>query len=186
MAASLPHFVHAISLVTFIKLTLGRKHRNALGVGWSGVGRSSVSVCFISCVSDPKQRQKLTFRRTKVRQSRQHQRLWVGSLGQLVIAGSQQQASKDGQYTEGLLMFAWCQSVTPFKKHVKQFYRHLSLYVFMHLSPAELIKCSLSFPSDTPTLLTRTLSTLWSCRPDSFTTAAAVASAELPAEEGKY
>lgn len=150
MAASLPRLVHAISLVTFIKLTLGRKHRNAFGVGWSGVGRSSVSVCFISFVSDPKQQQKLTFRRTKVRQSRQHQRLWVGSLGKLVIAGSQQHASKDGQYTEGVLMFAWCQSVKPFKKHVKQFYLHLSLYVFMHLSPAELIKCSLSFPSDTP------------------------------------
>lgn len=143
MAVSLLHLVHAISLVTFIKLALGR---NALGVGWS---REVLSLSvFYPLVSDPKQRQKPTFRRTKLQQSRQHQRLWAAGLGQLVIAGSQQQASKAGQCTEVVLMFAWCQLVTPFKKHVKQFCRLLSL--LMQLSRPELIKCSLSFPSDTP------------------------------------
>lgn len=112
-----------------------------------------------------------------VQPSGQHRRLWVGRLGHLVIAGSQQQPAGFQRWTlyRRQHLYAWCFTVLCCCYKINA-YCFVALSVF---SVAELIKCSLSSPSNTPPADPLH-------RPGSFTTTAVAASAELPAEEGEY
>lgn len=126
----------------------------------------------------------MTFRRTMVQQSGRHQRLWVGSRGQLVIAGSQPQPAGFQRWTiyRRNLAYAWCFTVLCYRNKI-------NIYCFIALC-VQAPQCSWANQMFFVFFLQHSscgpLSTLSSRRPDSFTTTTAVASAELPAEEGEY
>lgn len=160
MAESLLHLVHAASLVTFMKWTIGAKHRTALeagkvdegrggvgGEGWGGAGRRSRSVSSVwflipnSDKSWPFAEQRFNHGRIK------GFKLEVGSAGSYKVSAT---GFQRWTVYRRVLMFASCQWVTPLKKHVKKLCAS-SFCVFMRLSPPELIRCSF-FPPYTPPL----------------------------------